>query len=48
MNAPTNVGNATGSGSGSPFNQFTSSTNATKEFLESNSTIAKIAFLLKA
>jgi hypothetical protein len=46
MNAPTNVGNATGSGSGSPFNQFTSSTNATKEFFESNSTIAKIAFLL--
>lgn len=35
-----------GSGSGSPFNQFTSSSNATKEFFESNSVVAKIAFLL--
>jgi hypothetical protein len=33
-------------GTGSPFNQFTSSSNATKEFFESNSVIAKIAFLL--
>ena len=42
--APTGLG--MGSGSGSPFNQFSSSSNATKEFFESNSVIAKIAFLL--
>jgi hypothetical protein len=35
-----------GIGTGSPFNQFTSSSNSTKEFFESNSVIAKIAFLL--
>ena len=40
------MGSGSGSGSGSPFNQFSSSSNATKEFFESNSTIAKIAFLL--
>jgi hypothetical protein len=37
---------ALGTGSGSPFNQFSSSSNATKEFFESNSVVAKIAFLL--
>ena len=36
-----------GNESSSPFNEFTStSTNATKEFFESNSLVAKIAFLL--
>lgn len=36
-----------GNDSSSPFNEFTStSTNATKEFFESNSLVAKIAFLL--
>lgn len=40
------MGSGTGSGSGSPFNQFSSGSNATKEFFESNSTVAKIAFLL--
>ena len=46
MNPP--LGNAMGSSSSSssPFNQFSSSSNSTKEFFESNSTIAKIAFLL--
>ena len=39
----TSLGNATSS----PFNEFaSSSTNATKEFFESNSLVAKIAFLL--
>jgi hypothetical protein len=51
MNAPTqSLGNALGSGSGSssgsPFNQFSSGSNATKEFFESNSLVAKVAFLL--
>ena len=50
MNAPPtqSLGNAlgSGSGSGSPFNQFSSGSNATKEFFESNSMVAKIAFLL--
>jgi hypothetical protein len=49
MNSPPpTLGNAMGSGSGSPFNQFSSgsSSSATKEFFESNSTVAKIAFLL--
>ena len=35
-----------GSSSSTPFNQFSSSSSATKEFFESNSVIAKIAFLL--
>jgi hypothetical protein len=42
--APSNTG--MGSSSDSPFNQFSSNSSATKEFFESNSVIAKIAFLL--
>lgn len=47
MNFSSNNNNV-GSGSSSPFNQFTSSTSNsnTSEFLESNSLVAKIAFLL--
>jgi Concanavalin A-like lectin/glucanases superfamily len=43
-----NIAQGTGNGVSSPFNQFTSNsyTNSTKEFFESNSLVAKIAFLL--
>lgn len=42
-----NTGTSTSSGIGSTINEFTSNyKNATKEFLESNSLVAKVAFLL--
>jgi len=48
MNSMQQQAPAPGLGSGSPFNEFTSTsaTSATKEFFESNSIIAKFAFLL--
>ena len=44
----TGLGSGTGTGSGSAFNQFTPNkyVDATKDFMESNSLVAKIAFLL--